>query len=63
VGVTAGSALAGALIDSGTAYSGLVVTATGAIVTGVAGVVVGLTGGREPVAAAVATDADADVTG
>lgn len=48
VGVTIGSALAGALIDAGTAYSGMTVTAAGAIVTGVAGVVVALTGGREP---------------
>jgi MFS family permease len=60
VGVTAGSALAGALIDSGSAYSGLVVTATGAVVTGIAGVVVGLTGGREPVAAAAGADTDVD---
>jgi predicted MFS family arabinose efflux permease len=48
VGVTVGSAVAGALIDSGTAYSGMTVTAAGAVVTGIAGVVVSLTGGREP---------------
>ena len=56
VGVTVGSAVAGALIDADTAFSGLTVTAAGAIVTGVAGAVVGLTGGREPTPAAEASE-------